>query len=158
MTGYRGRAGLYELIVMTSPAREHVHAGFDEGRFRRQAVADGMYPLRAAGAMKVAQGVTTLEEVLRSTPEWEKSPRPEAQPRSAPPVALPAPPSVSTSWRGSSSSRARSQLSDLIGSGQFLTQRLDAIGVDDHVGEGLAGLSRAPECDGGSLGIGSYLA
>jgi general secretion pathway protein E len=71
MTGYRGRAGLYELIVTTPEAREQIRPGFDESSFRRQALADGMHPLRAAGAMKVAQGVTTLEEVLRSTPAWE---------------------------------------------------------------------------------------
>jgi general secretion pathway protein E len=138
MTGYRGRAGLYELIVMTPEAREHVQKGFDEARFRRQAVADGMYPLRAAGAMKVAQGVTTLEEVLRSTPEWEKPSLPDARPRAARLAALPAPPSTSASWRTSSSSRARDQLSDLIGSGQFLTQRLDAaFRFDDGAGERL---------------------
>ena len=43
----------------------------DEDALRRQAVADGMHPLRAAGAMKVAEGVTTLEEVLRTTPAWQ---------------------------------------------------------------------------------------
>jgi general secretion pathway protein E len=38
---------------------------------RRQAVAEGMHPLRASGVMKVAEGVTTLEEILRTTPAWE---------------------------------------------------------------------------------------
>jgi general secretion pathway protein E len=32
---------------------------------------DGLRPLRLAGAMKVAEGVTTLDEVLRATPAWE---------------------------------------------------------------------------------------
>jgi general secretion pathway protein E len=44
---------------------------FDEEALRRQAVADGMHPLRAAGVMKVAEGATTLEEVLRTTPVWQ---------------------------------------------------------------------------------------
>ena len=68
MTGYRGRAGLYELLVMTDAARAHVHPAIDAGLLRRQAVKDGMRPLRLAGAMKVAEGLTTAEEILRSTP------------------------------------------------------------------------------------------
>ncbi|MDP1532285.1 MAG: ATPase, T2SS/T4P/T4SS family, partial [Rubrivivax sp.] len=67
-TGYRGRAGLYELLVMTEEARATVHPVLDVDALRRQAVKDGMRPLRLAGAMKVAEGVTTIEEVLRSTP------------------------------------------------------------------------------------------
>ena len=34
-------------------------------------IADGLRPLRMAGAMKVAEGVTTIEEVLRATPAWD---------------------------------------------------------------------------------------
>ncbi len=71
MTGYRGRAGLYEMMTMTEAARAHIHPVFDEDALRRQAVADGMHPLRAAGVMKVAEGLTTLEEVLRTTPAWQ---------------------------------------------------------------------------------------
>ncbi len=67
-TGYRGRAGLYELLVMSEAARGAVHPAADAVALRRQAVKDGMRPLRLAGAMKVAEGVTTIEEVLRSTP------------------------------------------------------------------------------------------
>jgi general secretion pathway protein E len=67
-TGYRGRAGLYELLLMSDAARAAVHPSLDVDALRRQAVKDGMRPLRLAGAMKVAEGVTTLEEVLRSTP------------------------------------------------------------------------------------------
>jgi general secretion pathway protein E len=71
MTGYRGRAGLYELMGMSEAARACIHPTMDEDALRRQAVADGMHPLRAAGAMKVAEGVTTIEEVLRTTPAWQ---------------------------------------------------------------------------------------
>ena len=67
-TGYRGRAGLYELLPMSEAARVAVHPNLDAGALRKQAVRDGMRPLRLAGAMKVAEGQTTLEEVLRSTP------------------------------------------------------------------------------------------
>jgi general secretion pathway protein E len=67
-TGYRGRAGLYELLVLTDAARDCVHPSLDATALRRQGYKDGMRPLRLAGAMKVAEGVTTIEEILRSTP------------------------------------------------------------------------------------------
>jgi general secretion pathway protein E len=67
-TGYRGRAGLYELLVMTEGARSAVHPALDAAALRKQAVKDGMRPLRLAGAMKVAEGSTTIDEVLRNTP------------------------------------------------------------------------------------------
>jgi general secretion pathway protein E len=70
-TGYRGRAALYELMMMTESARSAIHPHLDGARLRRQAVTEGMQPLRVAGLAKVAQGVTTLEEVLRCTPRWE---------------------------------------------------------------------------------------
>ena len=70
-TGYRGRVGLYELLVMTDAARDCVHPALDAGALRRQAVKDGMRALRLAGAMKVAEGLTTVEEVLRSTPSLD---------------------------------------------------------------------------------------
>jgi general secretion pathway protein E len=71
MTGYRGRAGLYELLTVTDAARATIHPTVDSAKLRKQALADGMRPLRLAGAMKVAEGVSTLEEVLRATPAWE---------------------------------------------------------------------------------------
>jgi len=71
MTGYRGRAGLYELLDVTDTARNSVSPVPDISALRRQALKDGMRPLRLAGAMKIAEGVTTVEEVLRSTPLWE---------------------------------------------------------------------------------------
>ena len=71
MTGYRGRVGFYELLHMSEAARLHIHPTLDVDALRKQALADGMHPLRAAGVMKVAEGVTTLDEVLRTTPAWE---------------------------------------------------------------------------------------
>ncbi len=71
MTGFRGRAGLYELLTLTDAARTAIHPVTDAARLRRQAVADGLRPLRLAGVMKVAEGLTTLDEVLRATPFWE---------------------------------------------------------------------------------------
>ena len=71
MTGFRGRAGLYELLTVTEPFKALVNATPDLSRMRQQAAQDGMRPLRLAGAMKVAEGLTTLDEVLRATPTWE---------------------------------------------------------------------------------------
>ena len=70
-TGYRGRVGLYELLTMTDAARACVHPALDAAALRRQAVKDGMRALRLAGAMKVAEGLTTIDEVLRSTPSLD---------------------------------------------------------------------------------------
>jgi general secretion pathway protein E len=67
-TGYRGRAGLYELLVMSEATRRHIHPTLDATALAKAAVKEGMRPLRLAGAMKVAEGVTTTEEVLRATP------------------------------------------------------------------------------------------
>ena len=67
-TGFRGRAGLYELLLMNEAARASVHPTMDATALKRQGMKDGMRPLRLAGAMRVAEGVTTLDEVLRSTP------------------------------------------------------------------------------------------
>jgi len=72
-TGYRGRVGLYELLVMGDEARRAVHPAHDIAALRRQAVKDGMRPLRLAGMMKVAEGQTTVDEVLRATPAWSES-------------------------------------------------------------------------------------
>jgi general secretion pathway protein E len=71
MTGYRGRAGLYELLSVTEAARQCISPVPDAARLRQQALKDGLRPLRMAGAMKVAQGVTTIDEVLSATPVWE---------------------------------------------------------------------------------------
>jgi general secretion pathway protein E len=67
-TGYRGRAGLYELLVMSEAAQACVHPVADAAALRAQAARDGMHPLRLSGAMAIAEGRTTLDEVLRCTP------------------------------------------------------------------------------------------
>jgi general secretion pathway protein E len=67
-TGYRGRAGLYEILTMSDGIRALVDERPDLARIRQKAMRDGMKPLRLAGAMKVAAGQTTIEEVLRNAP------------------------------------------------------------------------------------------
>nr|WP_314546119.1 GspE/PulE family protein [uncultured Massilia sp.] len=66
-TGFRGRTGLYELAVVTEGFSKLIQEETDIGALRRQSVADGMKPLRIAGALKVTEGVTTAEEVLKVT-------------------------------------------------------------------------------------------
>jgi general secretion pathway protein E len=69
MTGYQGRLGVYELLVMTDALRDKITKEPDLLKLRMQAVQDGMHPLRVAAAMKVAEGVTTMEEVMANTPQ-----------------------------------------------------------------------------------------
>ncbi|HHJ12316.1 MAG TPA: type II/IV secretion system protein [Chromatiales bacterium] len=67
-TGYRGRIGLYELLVVTDRFKEAVCADADLLALRRLAIAEGMKTLRLDGARKVGRGLTSMEEVLRVTP------------------------------------------------------------------------------------------
>jgi general secretion pathway protein E len=66
-TGYRGRTGIYELLTVSAGFNALVQEETDIGALRRQAIADGMKPLRIAGAYKLIEGVTTAEEVLKAT-------------------------------------------------------------------------------------------
>ncbi len=66
-TGYRGRTGLYELATVTEQFSHLISEVTDLTALRQQAAADGMKPLRLAGALKIAEGVTTAEEVLKVT-------------------------------------------------------------------------------------------
>jgi general secretion pathway protein E len=68
MTGFRGRMGLYELLTVTEGFKDRVSKEPNIDALRRQAVADGMRPLRLGGALKVAEGLTTIEEILATTP------------------------------------------------------------------------------------------
>jgi general secretion pathway protein E len=71
MTGFRGRMGLYELLTVTEALKAQVNQSPSIDALRRQAVQDGMRPLRLAGALRAAEGVTTLEEVIAATPPLE---------------------------------------------------------------------------------------
>jgi general secretion pathway protein E len=68
MTGFLGRMGLYELLTVSEAFKQQVAGQPEMSGLRRQAVVDGMRPLRLAGALRVAEGLTTLEEVLMATP------------------------------------------------------------------------------------------
>ena len=68
MTGFMGRVGLYEIMLMTPELRKLITPTTDLAKVRELAYREGMKPLRISGAMKVAAGLTTLEEVLQAAP------------------------------------------------------------------------------------------
>jgi general secretion pathway protein E len=68
MTGFMGRMGLYELLVVTEAFKEKINGEPNSDALKRQAVIDGMRPLRLAGALRVAEGLTVVQEVLSATP------------------------------------------------------------------------------------------
>jgi general secretion pathway protein E len=68
MTGFMGRMGLYELLTVTDGFKAKVTSDPSIAALRRQAITDGMRPLRLAGVLRVAEGQTVIEEVLTSTP------------------------------------------------------------------------------------------
>jgi general secretion pathway protein E len=68
MTGFMGRMGIYELLTTSEAFKLQVNKEPSLDALRRQSVADGMRPLRLAGALRVAEGLTTIEEVLTATP------------------------------------------------------------------------------------------
>jgi general secretion pathway protein E len=68
MTGYLGRIGIYEMLVMSPPLRRLVTPNCDLAELRDAAYKAGMKPLRISGAMKVAGGLTTIAEVAAVAP------------------------------------------------------------------------------------------
>jgi type IV pilus assembly protein PilB len=66
-TGRKGRVGLFEIMDITETLREHVVNNTTVTELRKAAVTEGMYTLRRAGLIKVREGLTTLEEVVRET-------------------------------------------------------------------------------------------
>jgi general secretion pathway protein E len=67
-TGYKGRVGIYEMLSFSHSLKPLVTEPLDEEGLREAALKDGMKPLRLRGAQKVAEGVTTVEEVMRVVP------------------------------------------------------------------------------------------
>jgi general secretion pathway protein E len=68
MTGYKGRVAIYEMLTISPTMRQLVDTQTPASAIRQQAIRDGMRPLRISGALKVGQGVTTMEEVVKVTP------------------------------------------------------------------------------------------
>jgi general secretion pathway protein E len=67
-TGYLGRSGLYEMLKMTPSLREKIQPDSDAAAIRKAGLNEGMTQLRIAGAKKIAQGLTTIEEVIKVVP------------------------------------------------------------------------------------------
>ncbi|MEI7993505.1 MAG: type II secretion system ATPase GspE [Methylococcaceae bacterium] len=68
-TGYRGRLAIIEFLPMTDPLRKLIMGHEEAGAIQKLAIAEGMQTLYENGLVKVTQGVTTLEEVMRVTSE-----------------------------------------------------------------------------------------
>jgi general secretion pathway protein E len=71
MTGYVGRIGIYEMMVLNSDIRSMINEKTDMDKLREQAYREGVKPLRISGALKVAAGVTTVDEVMKVAPPMQ---------------------------------------------------------------------------------------
>ncbi|MCH7683770.1 MAG: type IV-A pilus assembly ATPase PilB [Gemmatimonadetes bacterium] len=68
-TGYRGRAGLYEVMELTPALRRMILQGGSADELKEKAIEEGMLTLRMDGIMKLRKGITTLEEIVKETAE-----------------------------------------------------------------------------------------
>lgn len=67
-TGYNGQTGVFEVMTLTSQLRNMVSNGADTNHLRKQAQDDGMLNFKSNALLKVAQGITSIEEVFRVIP------------------------------------------------------------------------------------------
>jgi general secretion pathway protein E len=68
-TGYLGRIGIYEILTNTASLKKLITSDADNAVFQKQAIVEGMRPLRLSAAEKVAAGLTSIDEMLRVAPE-----------------------------------------------------------------------------------------
>jgi general secretion pathway protein E len=68
-SGYMGRMGIYELLLMDNDIRQLALKNTDSNTLKQTAIAKGMRTLRDDGAAKVMSGITTIEEVMMVTAE-----------------------------------------------------------------------------------------
>jgi general secretion pathway protein E len=68
MTGYMGRLGIYETMMMSNEIRKVILPETDLAALQERAYKDGMKPLRISGAMKIAMGMTTIDEIMKVAP------------------------------------------------------------------------------------------
>src|SRR5690554_4484994 len=71
-TGYMGRAGVYEIMNLSGSLIRQITDNCELEQLRLNAYKEGMKSLRLSGAQKVASGQTTVEEILRVTPESQR--------------------------------------------------------------------------------------
>jgi general secretion pathway protein E len=67
-TGFMGRTGIYEMMMLSPHLRALISAQLDLGKFGQAALAEGMRPLRISAADQVANGLTTVQEILTVLP------------------------------------------------------------------------------------------
>jgi general secretion pathway protein E len=67
-SGFLGRRGIYEVLVNTPAVQEEIVTRIDTVRLRDIATGEGMNSLRVSGALRIARGETTIEEVMRVAP------------------------------------------------------------------------------------------
>ncbi|WP_066804278.1 GspE/PulE family protein [Moraxella oblonga] len=67
-TGYKGRVGLYEIMPLSNELKKLIAKDASLDDLKKQAYSEGVLPLRIEGAKRIAEGITTLEEVLRVVP------------------------------------------------------------------------------------------
>ena len=72
MTGYTGRIGIYEMMVLDNELRNLITDTTDMEKLREMSYRQGMKPLRISGAMKVAAGITTVDEVMKVAPPLQE--------------------------------------------------------------------------------------
>ena len=65
-TGYRGRTGIYEFMVMSEEIRKMLRSNAGAGEIKTQAIAEGMVTMKLDGMRKVKEGITSISEVMRS--------------------------------------------------------------------------------------------
>lgn len=70
-TGYMGRMGIYEMFVFSHEVKKQINEKVNLSELKKVAIKEGMRPLRLSGALKVASGLTTVEEVMRVAPPVE---------------------------------------------------------------------------------------
>ncbi len=66
-TGYKGRVGLFEVLLFSDEIRDMILSGASSIELKRKAIEEGMVSLRMSGLQKIREGATTLDEVLRET-------------------------------------------------------------------------------------------
>jgi type IV pilus assembly protein PilB len=66
-SGYKGRVGLYEVLEINDELRELILVGASALELKKKAIENGMITLRRSGLIKVRDGQTTLEEIMRET-------------------------------------------------------------------------------------------
>ncbi|MCX8038117.1 MAG: GspE/PulE family protein, partial [Candidatus Sumerlaeia bacterium] len=86
-TGYKGRMGIFELLVVNDAVRDLILERASADEINRLAIQQGMQTMRQDGWIKICMGLTTFEEVSRQTPWDEKGPQVEAAPKAAAPKA-----------------------------------------------------------------------